>query len=260
MKTLEKFWEQRSQKYGTRIEGVLLKSVPSVINDYLHQWMLEQISSEVENKESVQVLDIGCGYGRLSGELLNRFSKIKIVGVDIAPKYVDLYNQQLAPRGRAFKGDVRQLPFKDNSFNMIFMVTTLMYLSDDQDQKKAMKEITRVLKPGGRLMIIERNPLGYNIFNLGGLISKLRGQKHSEIPAVSFSPSRIFQLAHSFDLKVVKRQGLPGFTVFFFPILASALVNNHLARLFLRLIKKIDSQAGWFVQPSLYISYSGIKA
>lgn len=259
MKSLEKFWQQRSQKFGSQIEGVLLKSVPLQINTYLHRWMLERICSEVKEKDNIQILDIGCGYGRLSEELLKSFPKIKMFGIDIAQKYVDLYNQHLAPRGKAVKGDICQLPFKDNYFEMVFIVTTLMYLADNAQQRQALAEIYRVLKPGGSFVIIERNPLGYSIFNLGGLVPLLRGEKYSEIPAVSFNPTTISQLVSGFNLRIVQKRGMPLFTVFFYPALMSAIINENLGNLFLKLIKVLDKWIGNFVSPSLYIAYNGVK-
>lgn len=259
MKKLEKFWDERSQKYGTKVEGVLLKSVPDTVNTCLHRWMLDQISKNIANKEDAQVLDLGCGYGRLSGELLKRFSKIKTVGVDIAANYVDLYNRNLAPRGKAIKGDICCLPFKDGTFDMVFIVTTLMYLPDDRDQKKALAEIGRVLKPGGHFLVVERNPLGYGIFTLGGLISKVRDQRHSEIPAVSIDPDKISQLMANADLKLTQKEGIPFFTIFFFPLLTAVIINKYLGGVLLNLINKADNIFKSLVKPSLYIAYSGVK-
>lgn len=259
MNTLDKFWDKRSAEYGTKIEGVLLKSAPLNINFFLHNWMLKQVSREVSNNDSFRVLDIGCGYGRLSGELLKKYPKINIFGIDIAQKYVDLYNQNLSPQGKAVKADMRKLPFKDNLFNTVFVVTTLMYLSDFKDQLKAVSEIHRCLKPGGHFVIIERNPVGYSIFNLGGLTALMRGRKHSEIPAVSFSESDIYRLVSKNHLELAKKQGLPLFTLFFYLILITTRLNRPLADFLLKLIDKIDSRLGWFILPSLYIAYQGRK-
>lgn len=259
MKTLKEFWEKRSLKYGDQIEGVLLKSAPANMNSYLHNWMFRQVDKVTLDKDDFRVLDIGCGYGRLSGELLKKSPKIKVFGIDIAQRYVDLYNKALSPKGKAVRGDVCNLPFKDHSFDLVFVVTTLMYLTDYQDQLKAIKEISRVLKPGGWFVIIERNPIGYSIFNLGGLTALVRGKKHSEIPAVSFNNSRMTQLISSNNLRLLHKAGIPLFTLFFYPILILGRINRRLASILLSLIGRIDSRLDWFILPALYISYQGVK-
>lgn len=139
MKIIREFWEERSQEYGSKIEGVLPKSLPRPVNEYLHNWMLEQIKRVVEGREEAKILDLGCGYGRLSKEILDEFPKSRTFGIDVAQTYVNLYNQRLSPRGRAVKGDIRKLPFKDSSFDVVFMVATLMYLTKKPNKKLLLK-------------------------------------------------------------------------------------------------------------------------
>lgn len=258
MKTINEFWTRRSRQYNNRIEGVLLKSVPKAVNHYLHDWMISEVKSVFKNY-TLKVLDIGCGYGRLSKQILKEYPKSVTFGVDIAERYIDLYNQELAPRGKAFLGDMQKLPFKDSYFDVVFVVTTLMYLTKASEQENALKEMLRVLKPGGYFIVIERNPVGYSIFTLGGLVSKIRGKKHSEIPAVSFSPCHLRQLTARSGGKVNICHGIPVFTLFFPVVLLLSLLNLHLGRFFLRVIKYTDKKLNRLYLPSLYISYIGKK-
>ena len=202
MNEVTQFWENRSLKFGARIEGVLLKSVPENINKYLSSWMLEQVEGMIKKESDFKVLDIGCGYGRLSGPLVNSFPGIKVFGVDIAQNYVDLYNKNLSPAGKACRADSRDLPFKDNFFDAVFVVTALMYLPTKDDQSKAISEMLRVLKPGGKFVVVERSSLGYEIFTLGGIIGKLRGKKNLEIPAVSFDPKYLSAVIGKYGARV----------------------------------------------------------
>lgn len=91
------------------------------------------------------ILDIGCGWG----EFAEAFGVNIDMGIDIAPR--DLY---AAAKGKMYKNltlaDARNLPFADNSYNSIFSISTLEHITNTP---KLLKEMFRVLKPGGTLAI-----------------------------------------------------------------------------------------------------------
>lgn len=258
MNKINKYWEKRSQKYGNKIEGVLLKAASPIINTFLNDWMFEKVD-KVLNNDNLKILDIGCGYGRLAKQIVDIHPKATVFGIDIAKNYVEIFNQTLGPKNKAIQGDIQYLPFKNNFFDAIFMVTTLMYVQSIGSQKQALNEAFRVLKNGGSFVIIERNPIGFSIFTLGGLVSKLRRKKHSEIPAVSFSSSYLTELINRSGGEVNSKQGLPIFTIFFFIIFSLSLINLQVSKFFLNIIKTIDNKLSRFYYSSLYISYIGKK-
>jgi ubiquinone/menaquinone biosynthesis C-methylase UbiE len=92
-------------------------------------------------------LDVGCGDGRLTGEL----SAKAVVGADVSqvalsrarqrlPDAVDLV--ELAPE--------QDLPFADNQFDLVLCAETLEHV---QDVQRLLSEVRRVLRPGGRLAV-----------------------------------------------------------------------------------------------------------
>lgn len=114
-------------------------------------------------KEGMHILEVGCGSGafttfaaRASG------TKGEVYALDIQPKMLMQLKKKLSrPENRDVKniklveGDVNKLPFDDNSFDVIYMVTVLQELPD---RNRALKEIKRVLKPGGILAVTEFLP------------------------------------------------------------------------------------------------------
>lgn len=251
-------WEKRSKVYGTKIEGVLPKFLPALINGYLDEWMYEQVKLKIKNGE-LKILDLGCGYGRLSGHILRDFPEVKTFGIDVSSNYVNLYNKNLSPRGKAVAGDVRKLPFKDSFFDNVFMVTTLMYLVKNSDQTRAMKEIFRVLKPGGSFVFIERNTVGQSIVTVGGLVGKIRGQSNKEIHSVSFTKDELIKLIKDAGGDINSVRGLPGWTLLLPFSFAANLISKTVCKAFLQIIKPLDKIFSWLLTPSLYISYSGVK-
>lgn len=257
MNPVEQMWEERSQKYGRNIEGVLPKSFPKVVNLYLDQWMFEQVSLTIDPSKKLKILDLGCGYGRLSRELLDAYPNVETVGVDISENYVKLYNEDLKPRGWAIKADIRKLPFKKNYFDVVIVVTTLMYLTNKFDQQKCLKDLFGFLKPGGKFVIIERNPIGNNIVTLGGLANKLRGQKHKEITAVSFNPLYLSKLIKSTGGNVTSSEGLPVWTLFLPVLIMIGFISQSLDKIFLIGVRIFDKLFAGFLKPSMYVSYIG---
>lgn len=257
---IQQFWEARSSRYGQNPRGVLPKALPLPILNYLDDWMYSQVRKVIPEDKKVRILDLGCGYGRLAKRIADDYPKAYIVGVDIAQKYVNLFNNNLGRRGRAIKSDIRKLPFPDQSFNVVIAVTTLMYLVTDKDQISAFSEIFRLLKKSGKFVFIERNPTGQSLVTMGGLVTLLRGRDNEEIQAVSYTSGQIFDLVIRFGGCVERHSGLPFWTIFL-PFEYIACFVGGIGKL-LNLIRRLDNRFGNLLTPSLYISYigSGVKS
>ena len=85
------------------------------------------------------ILETGCG----NGKTLSALSAFRTIGIDISCEAV-----RLAGAGNAVAGDIRSLPFTDNSFDCVFCWHVLGHLKE-ADRKKAAAELFRVTKAGG---------------------------------------------------------------------------------------------------------------
>lgn len=95
-------------------------------------------------------LDIGCGPGVLAAELVDR--RYDYYGVDIAQKMIDVCRArfpQIDP-ARFAVGRIQDLKFADRFFDLILCIGVVEYLKDDAE---AIREMARVLKPGGTAII-----------------------------------------------------------------------------------------------------------
>lgn len=108
---------------------------------------------EALNVGGKQLLEIGLGEGSDS-ELLIR-QRARWSGVDLTAESVERVRTRLALRELPYEelrqGSVLQLPFADNSFDMVFSHGVLHHVPDIQ---QAQREIHRVLRPGGELVIM----------------------------------------------------------------------------------------------------------
>jgi len=88
------------------------------------------------------ILDIGCG----NGKYMNYRNDIKIKGIDISQELVKI----CVNKGfDVVKANMNELPFNDNIFDGIISIASYHHLDNDDDRKKSLNEIYRVLKNNG---------------------------------------------------------------------------------------------------------------
>jgi SAM-dependent methyltransferase len=101
----------------------------------------------VEECRPTTVLEVGCGPGELA-ERIGRELNADVVAVDISPRMIEL----ACARGvTARLGDVQRLPFADETFDCA-VAAWMLYQVPDVD--RALSELARVLRPGGRLVAV----------------------------------------------------------------------------------------------------------
>lgn len=121
--------------------------------------------SQVQNKD--QILDIATGTGDLAFDFYNKISNkdlSKVQGIDFCQPMIEIAKSKAVKKKTPIEfswGDACHLNFDDEKFDIV----SISYgIRNVEDPKKALKEMYRVLRPGGRLMILEtgspiKNPL-----------------------------------------------------------------------------------------------------
>lgn len=144
-----------SKNFQAQVRFSHLLSYPS--RKRLYQY-LEKKTSDLNG---MTVLDYGCGHGHLSLRYSGSGAS-KVIGIDISKKFIDLATKQRDGLGvdaalcQFVEMDAHDLKFEDDSFDLVIGYAILHHL----DTKLAVKEIYRVLKPCGRVLLLE--PLADN--------------------------------------------------------------------------------------------------
>jgi arsenite methyltransferase len=127
---------------------------------------LDWIAKLLELKGNEYVLDVGSGTGRTSVQIAKRLTTGRLVGIDIW----DTMELSGNSPERAYKnaeiegvkakvdfkfGNVLEIPFNDDIFDIVTCSSVLNNLPGEKNRIKALKEIFRVLKPGGKCMLLE---------------------------------------------------------------------------------------------------------
>ncbi len=132
--------------------------------------------------QSPIVLDIGCGTGRTAINIAKSLPKGgQLNGIDIynvnaiSGNSLATVNRNAELEGVSNKttfqyGSATEIPFEDNKFDIVNLSSVLHEVHDYEDKKKAMKEIHRVLKPKGYLLIGEWNRYSWQIILYTGIL------------------------------------------------------------------------------------------
>lgn len=119
--------------------------------------------------EPFRLLDVGCGTGQFVAEVRDRFPKAEVVALDLVRGMLERGRdrwERIADRVRPLQGDSERLPFGDQTFDVITCANSFHHYPH-QDQ--AIREMRRVLKPDGRLMLLDGYrdaPWGWFIYDV----------------------------------------------------------------------------------------------
>ena len=118
------------------------------------QWWMSRfyspIFSEVELKKDKKLLDVSCGTGNMLKEMSETFDA-ELYGIDLSEEMIK-HAQNKLTNVNLQVADVSSLPFEDNFFDY---VTTTEAFHHYYDQNKALSEMKRVVKPRGKVIIVD---------------------------------------------------------------------------------------------------------
>jgi len=134
-----------------------LKTDGDVVNDqHITNHELDLFIEILKLSPDERILDLCCGQGRHSLELARR-GFLKVEGLDRSRYLVEKARAQAKKEGlevRFREGDARELHYTANTFDVVLILgNSFGYFEDIQDDMEVLKEVSRVLKPMGRLLI-----------------------------------------------------------------------------------------------------------
>lgn len=107
----------------------------------------------------IKILDVGCGHGLIHPYLLNGFGSTSatLTGIDVAATVVDVAREE-NPKVTYDVYDGLRLPYDDGSFSFAYTICVMHHVPPAQ-WAAFLKEMRRVVKPGGIVAVFEHNPI-----------------------------------------------------------------------------------------------------
>ncbi|MDQ6817504.1 MAG: class I SAM-dependent methyltransferase [Actinomycetota bacterium] len=100
-------------------------------------------------------LDVGCGTGALAQRLA--LAGYAMSGVDPSEGMLNVLRAR-SPEIRVFSASGTDLPFDENSFDLVLTVAVLHHIADPVDVRRTLAEMVRVVRPSGRVLVWDHNP------------------------------------------------------------------------------------------------------
>ncbi|HEV2764087.1 MAG TPA: methyltransferase domain-containing protein, partial [Pyrinomonadaceae bacterium] len=121
----------------------------------LNELTNRQFVDFLELGETSRVLEVGSGLGILAAEVARRVPAGEVIGVEYSPEQLARAESRL-PNLRFVRGDAHALEFEDGRFDVVYCRYVLEHLADPA---RALREMRRVLKPGGKVFLQENDIL-----------------------------------------------------------------------------------------------------
>lgn len=250
-------WTKRSTQLGQSLNGVLFKGLPDVLNRHIHQIHMEWIRLNLNVINESKIFDVGCGYGRISMDLLENGMTPQLIGMDFVENYAHMYCEHI--KMPAFVGSITDIPVKPNYFDAVVCVTVLMYL-EDRDVDRALDQLITCLRPGGTLLLIEPDKSGkpfQTAFGIRNLFSRRSSKQEFDTGGRWFSTKILREKIQQRGGNIVRDATIPLSTILFLPLYVVAKVLPiNVTQAILNIAKRIDRIGYDLPTPTLYKMYT----
>lgn len=165
--TLMPYWDRVASTYAAEdpLAAVCYPAAPRWFNRFYAYFQVRSVTRMLASESFVgkRALDVGCGSGRWSRFLRDRGAQV--TGVDPTPGMLETA-ERLSPGVEFRRMSATQIDLPPASFDFVLSVTVIQHLRPEE-QAKAAASMCRLLKPGGRLFVldlIDHNDPGFLVF------------------------------------------------------------------------------------------------
>lgn len=147
--TVRNVYERIAAEYDERIPGV------GPADERFMETEMAYLNERIGPND--EVLELGCGTGRFVVEFAPRVRSL--TGIDLSPAMLAEAERKATAVGgkpELVEGDMRELPFPDDSFDVVYTMLALMHIPVE-DRQQVFDEAARVLKHGGRMLVGVKN-------------------------------------------------------------------------------------------------------
>jgi SAM-dependent methyltransferase len=146
--------------YAALVAGIALSGeTPEYFSEYKIADIARECPAQAGSQDgSVRMLDFGAGIGNSVPFVRKHFATAELTCLDPSQRSLDVAGRRFADQARYVHFDGAAIPFPQNHFDVAYAMCVFHHI-DHADHGRLLRELIRVLKPGGSLFIFEHNPL-----------------------------------------------------------------------------------------------------
>ena len=141
---------------------------------YTNETEIQPLLDLIKDARGKKILDVGCGTGR---HLARFHADNELYGIDGSDEML-VIAQKTNPKANLKRALAEELPFDSNTFDFVYSIRVLQHL---RNQEQAIREMIRVTKPGGKIIVVN-----YNSWSLLNLYKHLRMSGFGRILNIPF--------------------------------------------------------------------------
>lgn len=150
--------DESAERYDTQVE-VLFRGTANAMRRQALPPLAEAFRGRDQRK--LRLIDLGCGTGRFLDFVKQAWPRLPVVGIDLSEAYLRHARRHLKRRARTHLvvANAEAVPVPDESCDAVTSIFTLHELPPDV-RRSVIREAARMLKPGGRLILLDSLQLG----------------------------------------------------------------------------------------------------
>jgi SAM-dependent methyltransferase len=145
--------------YASLVAGIAISGESP---EYFSEYKIADIAREcrpqaLSRDASVHMLDFGAGIGNSVPFVRQHFDSAQLTCLDLSQRSLEVAEKRFAGQARYVRFDGASIPFAANRFDIAYAMCVFHHI-DHADHLALLRELWRVIKPGGSLFIFEHNP------------------------------------------------------------------------------------------------------
>ena len=165
-------------------------------------------------KPGKKVLEIGCGDG-VGARLIKKYFQPEVIYAnDIDPQMISIAKKKVKDASIFFQvADATKLPFEEDSFDAVFDFGSIHHI---EDWRKCLRELKRVLKPGGKMLLEDHSIETYSDTILGRFFRKTMAHPYETM----FTREEFFAELENLGFKITIKKVCKDFNLIYFLVVA----------------------------------------